>query len=213
MTVSLSDIIVGVVPFNVYLSSLAIFLLLFSKEISNKTACSFWLFFFFSPRPSFVTPLNRTDATWFQEAVKAAVFWKAGSFVIIKNQWKSTGCCFVCCRHGQRWPAEHSNHVAIRQTRTTLTGSTTDPEGVQKCTRDTCVCVRAPVCAINTETIRLPAHKFSIDWLAVTYVTDQQESVLRLNLVKVTQCPRLFTFDCYIPTETSFLHCENQKSL
>lgn len=30
--------------------------------------------------------------------------------------------CFVCCRHSQRWPAECSNHDAIKQTRTTLIG-------------------------------------------------------------------------------------------
>lgn len=66
--------------------------------------------------------------------------WKLLSFqrLHLYNQWKSTGCCFVCCTHGRHWPAEHANHVAIKQTRTAFTSSTVDPEGVQKCS---CACV------------------------------------------------------------------------
>lgn len=61
--------------------------------------------------------------------------------------------CFVCCRHGQQWPAECSNHDAIRQTRTTLAGSTTDLKVCKNARTLLCVCVY--VCCMFVQNTKL----------------------------------------------------------
>lgn len=94
--------------------------------------------------------------------------------------------CFVCYRHSQQWPAEYSNHDAIRQTRTTLIGSTTD---LKVCRNTRTMCVYMHVCPkhnnyqLNGGLIKLPAQKFStIDLLSLIWPLNSLESILSLNL-------------------------------
>lgn len=70
--------------------------------------------------------------------------------------------CLICCRHGQQWPAEHTNYDAIRQTRTTL------QTNLQKCTHvlkgtythTVCMCPKAHSnYHHNGGLIKLPAQK------------------------------------------------------